>query len=138
LTFRRARPRSSVSATYGYGVDDAHTYSAELQQGLNQQDPGKYAVLSGGLDAYGITLMNQKFLYVWNQGLRPQVAVVGYIFNERPLKPLVDSTPRLKDQFVARVPQKNLLRSFAVYNVVVENWARSYYYKMKKSWARTA
>jgi hypothetical protein len=82
--------------------------------------------------------MNQKFLYVWNQGLRPQVAVVGYIFNERPLKPLVDSTPRLKDQFVARVPQKNLLRSFAVYNVVVENWARSYYYKMKKSWARTA
>lgn len=126
------------SVTYAYEVDDAHTCPAELEQRLNQQDPGKYTVLNGGVDAYGITLMNQKFLYLWNQGLCPQVAVVGYSFNEGPLKPLVDSTPRLKDQFAARVRQQNLLRSFALYNVVVENWARSYYDKMKKSWARTA
>jgi lysophospholipase L1-like esterase len=120
------------SVTYGYGVDDAHSYPAELEQSLNEQDPGKYTVLNAGVDAYGITLMDQKFLYLWNQGLHPQVAVVGYSFNEGPLEPLVDSTPRLKDQFAARVRQKNLLRSFALYNVVVENWARSYYDKMKK------
>src|SRR5215467_5231062 len=36
------------SVTYGFGVDDGHTYPAELQRALDQTAPGQYAVLNGG------------------------------------------------------------------------------------------
>ena len=120
------------SITYGFGVDDEHTYPAQLEKYLSQRDPGRFTVLNAGVDAYGITLMDQKFLSLWNQGLHPQAVIVGYSMNEGPLEPLVDSDPRTKDQFEARVREKNFLRSFALYNLIVEKWARSDYDRMKK------
>ena len=120
------------SVTYGYGVDDGHTYPAELQKALDREFPGRYVVLNGGVDGYPIPFVRQKFLYLWNQGIRPDVVIVGYSFNEGGLGHLVDSDAKIKDQFASRVRLKNRVRSIALYNLVVENWARASYNRMKK------
>jgi len=119
------------SITYGYGVDDAHTYPAELQKALDQKYPGHYLVLNAGTNAYPMSFEDQRFLYLWNMGLRPQVVIVGYSMNEGWLGNMVDSDAKTKDAFGQRVKFKNALRSFAFYNLVVENWARNYYNHVK-------
>jgi lysophospholipase L1-like esterase len=119
------------SVTYGYGVDDAHTYPARLQAALEHKYPGRYVVLNGGVDAYPLAFEDQKFLYLWNRGSHPAVVVVGYSANEGWLGHVLDSSEEVKRQFAQRVWLKNYLRSFALYNLVVENWARNYYDRMK-------
>ena len=119
------------SVTYGYGVDDAHSYPARLQAELNREFPGGYSVLNGGVDAYPIAFEDQKFLYLWNRGIHPNVVLVGYSFNEGFLGHLVDSSEEVKREFARRVWLKNYLRSFAFYNLVAEKWASTYYDRMK-------
>ena len=120
------------SITYGYGVDDNHTYPAMLQKALDAKFPGQYTVLNGGVDAYPVSFEHQKFLYLWQKGVHPDVVIVGYSFNEGGLGHLVGSDEKTKDQFAQRVRMKNALRSLALYNLIVENWARRDYDKMKK------
>jgi lysophospholipase L1-like esterase len=119
------------SITYGYGVGDDDSYPARLQAALDRKDPGRYAVLNGGVDAYPIAFENEKFLYLWNKGLHPDIVIVGYSMNEGFLGHLVNSSEEIKREFAQRVRLKNYLRSFALYNVVAENWARRYYDRMK-------
>jgi lysophospholipase L1-like esterase len=120
------------SVTYGYGVDDDHTYAADLQKDFDQSSPGRYAVLNGGVDAYPIALEDAKFLYLWDLGIRPKVVIVGYSFNEGGIGMLsFGNDEAAKAQFAARVKQKNQLRSIALYTLVVENWARHYYDRIK-------
>ncbi|HEV2176111.1 MAG TPA: GDSL-type esterase/lipase family protein [Terriglobia bacterium] len=119
------------SITYGYGVDDQHTFPAELQKALDAKFPGRYQVLNGGVDAYPMSLIQQKFLYLWNRGLRPQIVIVGYSMNEGTLGELVYGDERTKRLFEERVLWKNHLRSLALYNLIVENWARHYYDRLK-------
>jgi lysophospholipase L1-like esterase len=119
------------SITYGYGVDDAHTYPALLQATFERKYPGRYVVLDAGVDAYPLAFEDQKFLYLWNRGLHPKVVFVGYSMNEGWLGHLVDSSEEVKRQFARRVWLKDHVRSFALYNLVVENWARDYYDRMK-------
>jgi lysophospholipase L1-like esterase len=120
------------SVTYGYGVDDNHTYPAELQSALDRAYPGRFAVVNGGVDGYPIPFMREKFLYLWNLGVHPDLVIVGYSFNEGGLGHLVDSDAKTKDKFAAAVRFKNHVRSIALYNLIVENWARHSYDKMKK------
>jgi lysophospholipase L1-like esterase len=119
------------SITYGYGLDDAHSYPARLQAALDQEFPGHYSVLNGGVDAYPIAFEWQKFLYLWNTGVHPDVVIIGYTMNEGFLGHLVDSSEEVKDQFARRVWMKNYMRSFALYNLVAEKWAHTYYDRMK-------
>lgn len=119
------------SITYGYGVDDAHSYPARLQSALDREFPNRYSVLNAGVDAYPIAFEDEKFLYLWNRGLHPSVVFVGYTMNEGFLGHLVDSSEEVKRQFARRVWLKNYLRSFALYNLVAEKWARTYYDRMK-------
>jgi len=120
------------SVTYGYGVDDPHTYPAELQRALDEKYPGRYLVLNGGVDGYPVPFMRQKFLYLWNLGIHPDAVVIGYSFNEGGLGHLVEADAKTKDLFAARVRLKNKVRSIALYNLIVEKWARSSYNRMKK------
>lgn len=120
------------SVTYGYGVDDQHTYPVELQKALDQQYPGRFAVLNGGVDAYPIAFMREKFLYLWNRGIHPDIVVIGYSFNEGGMGQLVDADEKTKNIFASRVRFKNHVRSIALYNLIVENWARASYNRMKK------
>lgn len=120
------------SVTYGYGVDDDHTYAADLQKDLDQSSPGRYAVLNGGVDAYPIALEDAKFLYLWDLGIRPKVVIVGYSFNEGGIGMLsFGNDEAAKAKFAGRVKEKNELRSIALYTLVVENWARHYYDRIK-------
>jgi len=116
------------SITYGYGVDDDHSYPARLQSALDKDFPGRYLVLNGGVNAYPIAFEDQKFLYLWNLGLHPSIVIVGYSVNEGgPLPQLLDRSEAVKREFARRVWLKNYLRSFALYNLIAENWARHYY-----------
>ena len=120
------------SVTYGYGVNDDKTYPADLQRDLDQTAAGRYTVLNGGVDAYPVALENQKFLYLWSRGLRPEAVLVGYSFNEGGIGlQAASGDAKIKDGIEARVKAKNKLRSIALYTLVVENWARHYYDRIK-------
>ena len=120
------------SVTYGYGVDDGHTYPADLQRDLDQTLPGRYTVLNGGVDAYPIALEEQKFLYLWRRGLRPEAVLIGYSFNEGGIGlQAASGDAKIKDRIEAGVKAKNKLRSIALYTLIVENWARHYYDRIK-------
>jgi lysophospholipase L1-like esterase len=118
------------SVTYGYGLDDDHTYPAMLQKALDRKFPQQYTVLNGGVNAYPVSFEHQKFLYLWEKGLHPDILIVGYSFNEGRLGHLVGSDDRTKSEFAHRVRVKNTLRTIALYNLIVENWARRAYDKM--------
>ena len=121
------------SVTYGYGVDDQHTYPMELQKALDQKYPGRFAVLNGGVDGYPVAFMRLRFLDLWNRGIHPDIVVVGYSFNEGGgLPQYLAGDENTKEKFAARVRMKNRVRRIALYNLIVENWARASYNRMKK------
>lgn len=119
------------SITYGYGVDDDHTYPAQLQHVLDREYPGQFTVLNGGVNAYPMGFIHQKFLYLWRLGIHPDAVIVGYSMNEGWLGDFVESDAATKDAFARRVRLKNVLRSSAIYNLVVENWGIDYYERVK-------
>jgi len=119
------------SITYGYGVDDRHTYPALLEDALSQSDIGQFSVLNGGVNAYPMSFMRQKFLYLWARGIHPDIAIIGYSMNEGWLGNLVEADESTKRQFARAVWLKNHLRRSALYNIVVENWAHAYYDSLK-------
>lgn len=121
------------SVTFGYGLDDRSTYPAQLQHYLEQSHPGRYAVLNAGVDAYPVALMRQKFLSLWNRGIHPDIVIVGYSFNEGGWIPqLSGATEARKKQIESTVKLKNFLHSIALCNLLVENWGRTYYDRIKK------
>ena len=119
------------SITYGYGVDDRHTYPALLEEALSRNQTGQFSILNAGVNAYPMSFMRQKFLYLWARGIRPDIAIIGYSMNEGWLGNLVEADESTKRQFEHRVWLKNFLRRSALYNIVVENWARAYYDSLK-------
>jgi lysophospholipase L1-like esterase len=119
------------SITYGYGVDDRHTYPALLEDALSRSQNGQFTILNAGVNAYPMSLIRQKFLYLWARGIHPDIAIIGYSMNEGWLGNLVEAEEKTKRQFERRVWFKNFLRRSALYNVVVENWARAYYDSLK-------
>lgn len=120
------------SVTYGYGVDDRHTYPAELQSALDRKFPGQFLVLNAGVDAYPVSLMREKFLALWAKGVHPDLVVVGYSFNEGGLGHMVQTDRELRARFGTALRLKNELRGIALYNLVVENWGRTFYDRMKR------
>jgi lysophospholipase L1-like esterase len=121
------------SVTYGYGVDDQHTYPTELQKALDHKYPGRFLVLNGGVDGYPVAFMRLRFLDLWSRGIHPDIVVVGYSFNEGGALPqYLAGDENTKEKFAARVRMKNRVRRIALYNLIVENWARASYNRMKK------
>jgi lysophospholipase L1-like esterase len=121
------------SVTYGYGIDDQHTYPVELQKALDQKYPGRFAVLNGGVDGYPVAFMRLRFLDLWKRGIHPDIVVLGYSFNEGGALPqYLAGDENTKEKFAARVRMKNRVRRIALYNLIVENWARASYNRMKK------
>jgi lysophospholipase L1-like esterase len=121
------------SVTYGYGVDDQHTYPEELQKALDRKYPGRFLVLNGGVDGYPVAFMRMRFRDLWDRGIHPDVVVVGYSFNEGGALPqYLAGDEQTKERFAARVQMKNRVRTIALYNLIVENWARASYNRMKK------
>jgi len=120
------------SITYGYGVEENQTYPSRLGQILEESSPGEFTVLNGGVNAYPMSFIHQKFLYLWETGVRPSLVVVSYSMNEGWLGHMVASDAREKDHFERRVHWKNMMRSLASYNLIVEKVGRVVYDKMKQ------
>jgi lysophospholipase L1-like esterase len=119
------------SITYGYGLPDNETYPAQLQEFLDKQYPGAWRVHNGGVNAYPMSFIRARFLQLWERGLRPEVVLIGYSMNESWLSTIVDADEATRRSFDFRVRAKNLIRQSAAYNVVMENWARVYYDRIK-------
>jgi len=63
--------------------------------------------------------MHEKFLYLWNQGIRPELVIVGYSHNEGLLpEEVLRGGEDLKGSFERRVKLKNFLRSYALNNLL--------------------
>jgi hypothetical protein len=78
-----------------------------------------------------MSFIRQKFLYLWSNGVHPEIVVIGYSMNEGWLTNLVEADEGPKREFARRVWLKNHVRSSALYNIVVENWAHAYYDSLK-------
>jgi lysophospholipase L1-like esterase len=119
------------SITYGIGLPDGETYPARLQAELERRYPGRFEVLNAGVNAYPVSFEHQRFLYLWNRGVRPDVVVVGFSMNEGWLGHIVTSDAATKDSFETRVKLKNAMRSLATYNYLMEKAAKLLYDRLR-------
>jgi hypothetical protein len=78
-----------------------------------------------------MSFIRQRFLRLWERGVRPEIALIGYSMNESWLSSIVEADENTKHAFDLRVRAKNLIRQSAAYNVIMENWARVYYDRIK-------
>lgn len=121
------------SVTYGYGVADAESYPACLQAALDRVSPGRFLVLNAGVNAYPTHLMREKLRHLARIGVRPAVVTAAYTMNEPMMSSLAVADEARKAAFERRIRLKNLCRSIGLYNLIVENYARSFYNRMKRS-----
>jgi len=119
------------SITYGIGLPDSETYPALLQKTIEERYPGRFLVLNAGVNAYPVSFEHQRFLYLWNRGVRPDLVIIGFSMNEGWLGHLVTSDASTKDEFESRVKLKNLARSFATYNYLMEKLATYMYNRLR-------
>ncbi len=69
------------STTYGWGVDDAESYPAQLQQLIREQGHSHVEVINGGQPGY--TSFQGRWL--WDEALRhyePDVVLIGYVVQD--------------------------------------------------------
>ena len=114
------------SRTFGWGLFESETYSARLQQ-LLQQELGttkRVEVINAGVNAWSYP---QMLVYFRDTALRyqPDVVIVAEAnlwtqFSER-------NSPEFVKKFMSRVRLKNLLRRFATYHFVVEIKLKAFY-----------
>src|SRR5215472_6134387 len=97
---------------------------------LTQCRPATTRFSMEGVNAYPIALEDQKFLYLWNRGLRL------FWWATASMKAALDcrlrtATRRSRIKLPKRVKAKDRLRSIALHTRVLENWARHDYDRMK-------
>jgi lysophospholipase L1-like esterase len=122
------------SATQGWGVDDNSTYSAFLEQKLNQSGcPGEhFQAVSAGVNAYPNALVGEKLKLVEEDPtFQPDIVIRAYSFNSN-----FERLPKLqgaaKQKFLRQVEFKSIIRRSAIYNFVIEDLLRKVaYYKMR-------
>lgn len=122
------------SATQGWGVDDNSTYSAFLEQKLNQSGcPGEhFQAISAGVNAYPNALVGEKLKEVEEDPtFQPDIVIRAYSFNSN-----FERLPKLqgaaREKFLRQVEFKSIIRRSAIYNFVIEDLLRRVvYYKMR-------
>lgn len=114
------------SRTFGWGLNDAETYSRRLEQLLQQRiGTGKTVeVINAGVNAWSYPQMQ---VYFREEGLRfrPDFVILAEAnlwtqFSEQ-------NSPEFVDRFLWRVRLKNFLRRFAIYHYVVEVQLQNFY-----------
>ena len=114
------------SRTFGWGMNNSETYSARLQQLLQQRcgNSPRIEVINAGVNAWSLPQMMVFFrdtALAWH----PDVVLVAEAngwsqFSEK-------NSPEFVKQFMNRVRLKNFLRHFAIYHYVVEVKLQAYY-----------
>lgn len=122
------------SATQGWGVDDNSTYSAFLEQKLNQSGCAgeHFQSVSAGVNAYPNALVGEKLREVEEDPtFKPDVVIRAYSFNSN-----FERLPKLqgaaRERFLHQVEFKSIIRRSAIYNFLIEDLLRRVaYYKMR-------
>jgi len=118
------------SRTFGWGLSDSETYSARLQERL-QEDLGtseKVEVINAGVNAWSYPQMNVFFrdrALLW----QPDVVILAGANSWTQFSEQAD--PTFVKQMMVRVRFKNLLRRLAIYHYVVEVKLKDLYQRNK-------
>jgi lysophospholipase L1-like esterase len=104
------------SVTFGFGVADTETYEAVLQRGLEARAPGRWRILNGGVIGYNMYFERLRLAQLTSLGVRPDLIVVGYCFNDVSTWPGEHYPAADREKVKASIVFKNRLRSIAVYN----------------------
>jgi len=108
------------SVTFGYGLDDSETYQALMQREMEAREPGRWRFLNGGVMGYNVYFERLRLKQLVSAGIRPDLVIVGYCFNDVPTWPGEHYPPADRARIVRSVRFKNLARSVGIYNFTVE------------------
>jgi hypothetical protein len=131
--FQPAKPPGTIrilsfgdSRTFGWGLAEGQTYSAQLEQMLQEKiGPGrKVEVINAGVNGWSYHQMSAYFRDV-GLGYHPDLVIVGEgngwtQFSEK-------SSPGFSKKFMWRVRLKNVLRRSAIYHYAVEIKLKDFY-----------
>lgn len=131
------------SVTMGWGVDDDSHFSAVLERRLAEiPSMGSYQVISAGVNAYPMSLCTRRFAQMLAQGYQIDIAIISFSFNTG-FEPLGRLEGENREKMLRRVRMKSIVRRFAVYNLLIEDWLRDIvYYRVRErlvigSWETT-
>jgi len=121
------------SVTMGWGVGDSSHYCAVLERRLDELPAeGSFQVVSAGVNAYPMSLCTRRFERMLSQGYQIDTAILAYSFNTG-FEPLARLEGKDREKMLRRVQLKSIVRRFAVYNLVIEDWLRdAVYYRIRE------
>jgi lysophospholipase L1-like esterase len=122
------------SVTQGWGMDDDHTYSADLQKLLSASNcrASNFQVISAGVNAYPNSIVLERMTEVVESNFQPDLVIVGYSFNTG-YENFADLQGDNRQALLRRVKMKSIVRRSALYEYLIENVLRHVvYYRLKK------
>lgn len=108
------------SVTFGYALADHETYVSRLQAWLERQEPGRWRLMNGGVNGYNLYLVKQRLAELLDRGVKPDLVLIGYCFNEYARWPGEHFSEQEKSAITTGVRRKNLLRTSALFNLCSE------------------
>lgn len=122
------------SVTMGWGVDDEHHYSADLEKTLNGGGcpSTRFQVISAGVNAYPNSLVDERLKTVLESNLQPDMMVLAYSFNTG-MENLAHLQGAQRQKILRGVAFKSLARRSAIYDFLVEDLLRNLaYYRFRE------
>ncbi|HLW87404.1 MAG TPA: SGNH/GDSL hydrolase family protein [Terriglobales bacterium] len=122
------------SVTMGWGVDDEHHYSADLEKALNGSGCSgtHFQVVSAGVNAYPNSLVDERMKTVLESNLQPDLVVLAYSFNTG-MENLAHLQGAQRQKILRGVAFKSLARRSAIYDFLVEDLLRNLaYYRFRE------
>jgi lysophospholipase L1-like esterase len=138
FTRRGAENRVAVlalgdSVTFGFALSDEETYLAHLQSFLEAVEPGRWLLMNGGVNGYNFFLVKQRLVYLLESGIKPDLLLIGFCFNEYPTWPGEHFSDEERAAIVQGVEWKNRLRSVALFNFSTEVISPTYFYRLRNA-----
>src|SRR5262249_35805545 len=99
------------SVTFGYGLADSETYESQIQTRLDGRMPGRWRFLNAGVNGYNQYLVRRRLEELIARGIRPDLILLGFTFNEQREWPGEQTTPLEREKILKGVGMKNTLRN---------------------------
>src|SRR5262249_55566824 len=122
------------SITFGYGVADSETYESLLQRELERREPGRWRFLNAGVMGYNMYYERLRLRELLDRGVRPDVIVVGFCFNELPTWPGEHFPPPDRERIKKSIHFKNAMRHVGLYNFYVERLMTQSIYRWRRKY----
>ena len=119
------------SVTFGFALADEQTYVARLQAWLEAREPSQYHLMNGGVNGYNFYLVRQRLVDLLDHGIKPDLLLIGFCFNEYPGWPNEQFGAQERAAIATGVRRKNQLRMSALFNVMSEVVGAQYVYRLR-------